>query len=152
MVIYRCYSIIKPETPIKIYINENVFKLFVNDTGLLAKIIDLKKHEIFELDNNIYNGIIAENYVATQLTFNEIPLYYWLSGNEAEIDFIVELKDGVIPIEVKSGNNKKAKSLKVYMEKYNPQYGIRVSSGDFSYDARTKIKEIPLYAVFCIKY
>lgn len=112
----------------------------------------MQKSNLFDDKNNIFKGIIAENYVATQLIFNDILLYYWLSGNDAEIDFIVELKDGVIPIEVKSGNNKKAKSLKIYMEKYNPKYGIRVSLGDFSYDSRTKIKEIPLYAVFCIKY
>lgn len=150
--ILRCYLVSLPEEPIKVYSNTDTFKLFTSDCGLLAQLTNLQKSNLFDDKNRIFKGIIAENYVATQLIFNDILLYYWLSGNEAEIDFIVELKDGVIPIEVKSGNNKKAKSLKTYMEKYNPEYGIRVSLGDFSYDARTKIKEIPLYAVFCIKY
>lgn len=89
--------------------------------------------------------------IYAQLRCNDLKLYYWNSNNTAEVDFILDLDDGIIPVEVKAGGNTKAKSLKIYIDKYNPKYGIRISQNDFSYDGRTKIKEIPLYAVFCIK-
>ena len=58
--------------------------------------------------------------------------------------------DGIIPIEVKSSDNTKSKSLTVYKEKYNPKYCIRISTKDFGYNPDTKIMSVPLYAVFCI--
>lgn len=96
----------------------------------------------------IFKGALAENYVATQLRANKIPLYYWSYGNKAEIDFIISTNDGIIPVEVKASENTQAKSLKVYMEKYKPNYGIRISAKNF--DFTNNIKSIPLYAVFCI--
>ena len=57
--------------------------------------------------------------------------------------------DGIIPVEVKSADNVKSKSLKVYVEKYNPKYSIRISTKDFGFE--NNIKSVPLYAVFCIK-
>ena len=60
-------------------------------------------------------------------------------------------KDGIIPLEVKASDNVQSKSLNVYIEKYKPEYSIRMSSKNFGYDDEKKIKSIPLYAIFCLK-
>ena len=73
-----------------------------------------------------------------------ISKYYWNSKNKAEIDFLLYNKDGIIPVEVKAGDNTQSKSLKVYKEKYKPKYAIRISTKNFGY--RNNIKSIPLYA------
>ena len=119
------------------------------DYGILLSMLKIKYNDII-LDKLLqYKGIIAENYVATQLVANEIPLIYWQSGNKAKIDFLIYNDDGIIPIEVKANDNIISKSLNVYMEKYKPKYAIRVSSKNFGYE--NNIKSIPLYAVFLIK-
>ena len=111
--------------------------------------LQVKYNDII-LDNLLqYKGIIAENYVATQLVVNSNNLMYWESGNQAEVDFILYNDDGIIPVEVKANNNTKSKSLKLYMEKYNPKYSIRISTKNFGYT--NNIKSIPLYAAFLIK-
>ena len=96
-----------------------------------------------------YQGIIAENYVATQLLINNHTLMYWESGNQAEIDFILYTDDGLIPVEVKANDNVGSQSLKVYMKRYNPSYAIRISAKNFGFI--NNIKSVPLYATFCIK-
>ena len=83
------------------------------------------------------------------IALDKISLYYWNSKNKAEIDFLLYNKDGIIPVEVKAGDNTQSKSLKVYKEKYKPKYAIRISTKNFGY--RNNIKSIPLYAAFCIK-
>ena len=80
---------------------------------------------------------------------NNIPLYYWNSGNKAEVDFLLYNKDGIIPVEVKARDNTQSKSLNIYREKYNPKYSIRISTKNFGFV--NDIKSIPLYATFCIK-
>ena len=105
----------------------------------------------FVRDNiSLYKGVIAENYVANQLLINGFELYYWKSTATAEVDFLLYTNDGVIPVEVKASDNTQSKSLKLYMEKYKPKYAIRISTKDFGYNPETKIKSIPLYAVFLI--
>ena len=77
-------------------------------------------------------------------------LYYWTSDRNAEIDFaLYSDEDGIIPIEVKSGNNVKSASLKMYLEEFKPKYGIRFSTRNFGFE--NNIKSIPLYAAFWIK-
>ena len=96
-----------------------------------------------------YKGIIAENYVATQLLSNKQNLMYWESGNQAEVDFILYNDDGLIPIEVKANDNVNSQSLKIYMKRYNPKYAIRISTKNFGFE--NNIKSVPLYATFLIK-
>lgn len=96
-----------------------------------------------------YKGIIAENYVATQLLVNNNSLIYWESGNQAEVDFVLYNDDGIIPVEVKADDNVRSQSLKIYMNRYKPKYAIRISTKNFGF--ANNIKSIPLYAVFLIK-
>ena len=91
---------------------------------------------------------MAENYVNVQLTINSYHTYYWESERGAEIDFIIQRDGQLIPIEVKSADNTKAKSLKVYMDTYKPAYAIKLSAKNFGFEDNKKI--VPLYAAFCI--
>ena len=72
----------------------------------------------------------------------------WESDNTAEVDFLIQKDSHVIPVECKAGNNVKAKSMMVYMEKYEPAYAIRISTRNFG--MVNGIKSVPLYSVFCI--
>ena len=111
--------------------------------------LQIKYNDIL-LDNLlIYKGIIAENYVATQLISSNHNLIYWESNNTAEIDFVLYNDDGIIPIEVKANDNIRSKSLNAYIKKFNPKYGIRISTKNFGFE--NNIKSIPLYAVYLIK-
>ena len=131
------------------FINEDHFKLYLSDVGILINLLKIRYNDIILDRLLIYKGIIAENYVATQLLVNKNPLIYWESGNQAEIDFILYNNDGIIPVEVKADDNVGSKSLKIYMNRYNPSYAIRISTKNFGFV--NNIKSIPLYATFLIK-
>ena len=147
--VLKCSILNKVEIPPLGFIIEDHFKLYLSDVGILLNMLQIKYSDIL-LDNLlIYKGIITENYVATQLVANKIPLIYWESGNEAEVDFILYNDDGIIPIEVKSNDNITSKSLNVFMKRYNPKYAIRISTKNFGNE--NHIKSIPLYATFLIK-
>ena len=150
--VLKVNSVTLPEKPLKGFENIDVFKLFLSDVGILNNLLNINLNDILNDNLGLYKGIIAENFVANELTANNIPLYYWKSKEKAEIDFLIETSDyGIIPIEVKSSENTKSKSLKVYNELYKPKYMIRISSKDFGYNPSTKIKSVPLYATFLIK-
>ena len=97
----------------------------------------------------MYKGEITENYVANQLMFNNIDLYYWATASSSKIDFIIYNEDGIIPIEVKASDNTKSKSLNEYIKRFKPKYAIRISSKNFGFE--NGIKSVPLYATFLIK-
>ena len=99
-------------------------------------------------DINEFKGGMAENYANNQLVMNGYRTYYWESDRGAEVDFIIQRAGKLIPIEVKSADNTKAKSLRVYMETYKPEYAIKLSAKNFAFEDNKKI--VPLYAAFCI--
>lgn len=147
--IYKSNLIKNIQIPLKGFIDENCFKLYFSDVGLLTSLLGVKYNDII-LDNlEIYKGIITENYVATQFVSNKNDLYYWSSSNRAKIDFILYNDDGIIPVEVNASKNIKSKSLNMYIEKFKPKYSIRISNKNFGFE--NGIKSVPLYATFCIK-
>ena len=147
--IYKCNLLKSIQIPPKAYADEEYFKLYLSDVGLLTSLLEIQYNDIL-LDNSfLYKGNIAENYVATQLVRNGLSLYYWKSNSDAEIDFILYNEDGLIPIEVKASDNITSKSLNSYMKQYNPKYAIRISSKNFGFE--NNIKSVPLYAVFLVK-
>lgn len=148
--ILKCESVTLPEIPLKGFVNNDVFKFYLSDVGILCNLLKLKTQDIVSDNISLYKGIIAENFVANQLICNGFDLFYWKSSATAEVDFLLYTADGIIPVEVKAGENTQSKSLKVYMEKYKAKYAIRISTKDFGYDPKTKIKSIPLYATFLI--
>lgn len=146
----KSYQVSLPEIPLRGFVKDNYFKLFLNDVGILNSVLELSYADIM-LDNvSLYKGVISENYVANQLLCNGFSLYYWQSKATSEVDFLIYTKDGIIPIEVKSGDAVKSKSLNVYMEKFQPKYSVRISTRNFGYNESKRIKSVPLYAVFCI--
>lgn len=148
--ILQAFCLSKPGIPPKLYEQEDIFKLYINDVGILNNLLEIKYADIL-MDNLSENkGIISENYVATSLVTKGYKLYYWSSDYEAEVDFVIYTDDGLIPIEVKYGDNTQSKSLNTYIEKYNPKYSIKISTKNFGYNSEKKIKTVPLYATFLI--
>ena len=146
--IHKSTILNKVEIPPLAFIISDHFKLYLSDVGILINMLQIKYSDII-LDNLLqYKGIIAENYVATQLIANDTPLIYWESGNQAEVDFVLYNNDGIIPIEVKASDNIGSQSLNTYMKRYNPKYAIRISTKNFGF--ANGIKSVPLYATFCI--
>ena len=147
--IYKCNLLKTVQIPPKAYCDEEYFKLYISDVGLLTALLEIKYNDIL-LDNDFtYKGNIAENYVAQTFVRNGISLYYWKSKSDAEIDFILYNEDGLIPVEVKASNNVISKSLNSYIKQYEPKYSIRISSKNFGFE--NNIKSVPLYAAFLIK-
>lgn len=150
-IIIKSNLVTLPEIPLKGFVDDDVFKLFLNDVGILNNILEIKYADILTDNISLYKGAITENYVANQLLYGGYSLYYWQSNGKAEIDFLLYTNDGIIPVEVKAGDTVQSKSLNVYIDKFNPKYAIRISTRNFGFDKNKKIKSIPLYAVFCIK-
>lgn len=147
--VYRVNKITKPDLPITAYEDFNSFKLFVLDVGLLGAMTDLQANTIID-GNRIFEefkGAIAEQYVLQQFkTIKDLPVFYWSNEtSRAEIDFVIQIKSDVVPVEVKAERNLQAKSLKVYMEKFKPNYAIRTSMAD--YKKTDNLIDLPLYVI-----
>lgn len=142
------YKIKKPEIPLKVYIDEDMFKLYLSDVGLLTSISEIKYPDIILEKTFEFKGAITENYIAQELISKDTSLYYWTYGRNAEVDFMIYNEDGIIPVEVKSGSSVKSTSLNLYMRENKPKYAIRISSKNFGFE--NNIKSVPLYAVFLI--
>lgn len=147
----QLYRLEQIKLPLNSYKSLDDFKFYMNDVGLCSASQDILIDDIL-FDNpefNDFKGGLTENYVNNQLIINKHSCFYWTSGNTAEIDFITRLGINIIPIEVKSSDNTRSRSLNEYINKYSPEYSIRISSKNFGFE--NNIESIPLYAVFCIK-
>ena len=149
-IVSQVYKVEQIEKPLENYRDIDAFKIYVSDLGLLCAKKDLAANDILYMveEINDFKGGMAENYVNVQLTINGYRTYYWESERGAEIDFIIQRDGQLIPIEVKSADNTKAKSLRVYMDTYKPAYAIKLSAKNFGCEGNKKI--VPLYAAFCI--
>lgn len=149
-IVSQVYKVEQIKKPLENYRDIDAFKIYVSDLGLLCAKKDLAADDIlYETPEiNDFKGGMAENYVNVQLSINGYRTYYWQSERGAEIDFIIQRSGKLIPIEVKSADNTKAKSLKVYMDVYKPAYAIKLSARNFGFEDDKKI--VPLYAAFCI--
>lgn len=136
--------------PLAVYEQIDSFKIYYSDVGLLCFKSGILPQDILinSLISDKARGLLAENYIAEQLVIQGYRLNYWESDGKAEVDFVIRQKDTVIPIEVKSADNVRARSLKIFVEKYRPTYSIRISSKNFGFE--NEIKSIPLYAIFCL--
>ena len=149
-IVSQVYKVEQIKKPLENYRDIDAFKIYVSDLGLLCAKKDLAANDILYMveEINDFKGGMAENYVNVQLTINGYHTYYWESERGAEIDFIIQRDGQLIPIEVKSADNTRAKSLKVYMDTYKPAYAIKLSTKNFGFEDNKKI--VPLYAAFCI--
>ena len=149
-IVSKVYKVEQIKKPLENYRDIDAFKIYVSDLGLLCAKKDLAANDILYMveDINDFKGGMAENYVNVQLAINGYKRYYWESERGAEIDFVIQRNDNLIPIEVKSADNTRAKSLMVYMKTYKPAYAIKLSAKNFAFEDNKKV--VPLYAAFCI--
>jgi hypothetical protein len=129
--IYRINNISKPGMPLNAYSNPNAFKVYACDCGLLRRLALLPPSAILDNTSNYteFKGAMAENAVLQSLMTvmgNSTPKY-WTSGNKAEVEFVVQWENEIIPIEVKAEGNISGRSLAIYYNKYNPKHRIRFS-------------------------
>lgn len=143
----KCQSVTSPKSPLKAYAEDN-FKIYLSDIGLLRVLSKININEIITNKNMLYKGVFIENYVAENLYSKYRELYYWILGNEYEVDFLINVDGDIIPIEVKASDNTTSKSLNYYIKRYKPKYSIRLSTKNFG--EANGIKSIPLYASFLI--
>ncbi len=143
--INRVVNISKIEYPLNAFDILGQFKLYFFDTGLLKNMAGLDNGEILLDTAYQFKGPLIENYVLQQIKneFTVPPHYY--SNKNGELDFLIQDKTNIIPIEVKAGNNKKATSFKKYIKEKNPTVAIRYSTMGYRKDG--EITNIPLYLV-----
>ena len=147
--IHKVHRVKAPNLPLKAYEDLKAFKLFVLDVGLLSCMVRLNQSVLVK-DNQLFKefkGALTEQYVLQQLiTLKDIDTYYWTNdrGN-AEIDFLIDTGEKVVPIEVKAETNLKAKSLKSYYEKFNPTISVRTAMLD--YKREDWLINIPLWGI-----
>ena len=149
-IVSQVYKVEQIRKPLENYRDIDAFKIYVSDLGLLCAKKDIVANDVLYMveELNDFKGGMVENYVNVQLTINGYNTYYWKTERGAEIDFIIQREGKLIPIEVKSADNTRAKSLKIYMDKYKPDYAIKLSTKNFAFEDDKKI--VPLYAAFCI--
>lgn len=144
--VHRVHAISKPGLPLAAYEEHGAFKVYAFDTGILRRLSRLSAG-VYAEGNRMFTefkGALTENYILQSLLaqFNETP-FYWTSGNKAEVDFIIQYKNQIFPIEVKSDENIKSRSLALYHQKFNPALRIRYSLK--STDRQENLLNIPLF-------
>ena len=147
--IHKVHRVAKPALPLKAYLELDAFKIFLVDIGLLIAMTDLDAQVIID-GNRIFTefkGALTEQYILQQLISEVgiVPYYYSTSNSKGEIDFLVQGKTSIIPIEVKAEENLHAKSLRAFCEKYHPKYAVRTSMSD--YREQEWMVNIPLYNI-----
>ena len=149
-IVSRIYRVDDVKKPLENYKDIDAFKIYLSDVGLLCAQEKLFPNDIIyenpELD--AFKGGMTENYVNSQLAANGYRPYYFEIEAKTEIDFLIEKEGKTIPIEVKSSEHTRSKSLNYFIDKYHPDYAIRVSTKNFGNE--NGIVSVPLYAVFCI--
>lgn len=145
--ILKCSSVKVPKSPLKAY-QEDSFKIYLSDIGLLRVLSRLTSNEIILNKNMLYKGVLAENYVAETLYSKNRELYYWQLNSMYEVDFLINVDGDIIPIEVKASDNTTSKSLNYYVQRFKPKYSIRISTKNFGFS--NGIKSVPLYAAHLI--
>ena len=146
--VLKCNLTNRNESPLKAFIDETKFKIYLSDTGLLRALANIDYREILSDNHSMFKGALTENYVICNLYPNFKELYYY-TFQQFEIDFLIKINGDIIPIEVKAETNTKSRSLIEYITKYHPKYAIRLSLKNFGFE--NNIKSIPLYAIFCIE-
>lgn len=148
--IIKCMKINRPIIPIKTYADYDVFKLYLLDIGLLNAMANISQHILLNKNQILieFKGALTEQFVCQELKLNH-ELFYWTAENAtAEIDFIIQNGQEIKPIEVKAEENLKAKSLKVFVEKFENKNAIRTSMS--KYRKENWLENLPLYALMTV--
>ncbi len=139
----------KPGLPLRAYEDAGAFKLFLSDVGLLAAMSGLDARTLLDGDRVFeeFKGALTEQYVLQQLlAHGNLQVHYWSSERgSSELDFVVQANSSVVPVEVKAAENLKAKSMKIYRDKFSPRLCVRTSMSDFRDEGW--LVNIPLYGI-----
>ena len=145
--IYKIYNIKKPSFPLCAYNDLNAFKIYLNDVGLLRRMTNLDSKIVVQ-GNKLYEefkGSLTENYCLQMLSFLYESNINYFTFDKYEIDFLIQTKNEILPIEVKAGQAISSPSLKKYNEKYNPKYMIRFSMKNLNLN--NNILNVPLFMI-----
>lgn len=153
--IYRLELVDKPEIPLSFCADATYFKVYMSDVGLLRRKSGVSYKTIIEGSENYkkFKGALTENFVMTELLSIGMKPYFWRSGNTAEVDFVVEENNQIIPIEAKAEISTKAKSYRQFCKKYKPEKGFKFSMkniGDNTVES-TLTYSLPLYLIWKIR-
>ena len=149
--VYKVTKIEKPSVPLSAYADQTFFKLYLSDVGLLRKLANLSAGYILQKNDEFkeFKGAMTENYVLCEMSnLYECDWFYWKSDNTAEVDFVLQYDVNIIPVEVKSERNNKAKSLAEYRKKYNPKISVKTSMNNVD---GAEVRQIPLYLLWQMK-
>ena len=147
-IVIRSNKISKIKSPLSSCKEKDSFKLYANDEGLLYTMLHLNKKQLL-IDEKI-KEVLYENHLASTLSDGGYTLYYYQSEGKAEVNFVVQNRNGqIIPIELTTRSNSKAKSLAVLMKKFTIIQAYRITENNFS--TKKEIRYIPVYAAFCLK-
>lgn len=146
--VYKVTRVNKSSWPIEAYAIWDDFKLYLHDCGLLGAMALLPPAIILD-ENRLFTefkGILSEQFAVQQLVSQNLPLYYWRPQNaEAEVDFLLPLKNQIIPLEIKSSENVRSRSLSVYAKTYEPKICVRASL--LPYRHQQWLENIPLFSL-----
>jgi predicted AAA+ superfamily ATPase len=142
--IHKVSHLSAPELPLSAYASPDIFKVYSLDIGLLAAQSGVSAKMIFD-GSGVYTefkGSLAEQFALQELKHHHRRLFYW-TGTKSEIDFVIQTDEDIVPVEVKSGENLNAKSLRAYRDKYNPSRAYKLSL--LPYRANAVVVNLPLY-------
>ena len=144
---YRSYKITTVKSPLSSCKEVDSFKLYYPDDGLLYAALHLTKKQLL-MDENL-KEVLYENHIAKTLVEGGFSLYYYQSDGKAEVNFVVQNRNGhIIPIELTTKTNSKAKSLSVFMKKFTFPQAYRITENNFA--IKKDVRYIPIYATFCL--
>lgn len=145
--VYRSYKITTVKSPLSSCRETDSFKLYFPDDGLLFSMMHLTLKNL--LSNEKVKETLYENNIAKTLVEAGYALYYYQSEGKAEVNFVIQNRMGtIIPLEIATRTNSKAKSLSVFMKKFTVTQAYRITENNFS--TKKDIRYIPIYAVFCL--
>ncbi|GHU51260.1 ATPase [Clostridia bacterium] len=147
--VHKVHRVTAPSLPLKAYEDLKAFKLFLVDVGLLSCMTRLRQDVLLDRNDLFkeFKGALTEQYVLQQLkTLHDIEPYYWTNErNTAEVDFLMDTGNAVVPLEVKAEVNLQSKSLKAFVDKFHPPVSVRSSMTD--YKREDWLLNLPLYAI-----
>ncbi len=145
--VYKICNVSAPRIPLKSYQDDGAFKLFAVDVGLLGAMSSLDSESVVE-GNRIFTefkGAVTEQYALQELILHHEPFYFAKANSQLEIDFLLQEKGNVIPIEVKAEENLRARSLRQFVADFSPKDAYRLSMSN--YRQEDWMTNIPLYAI-----
>lgn len=145
--VYRSFKVKNIKSPLSSCKDKESFKLYLPDDGLLFSMLHLNFKQF--VSDELLKETMYENHVAKTLVEAGYPLYYYQSDGKAEVNFVIQNRMGkIIPIEIITKTNSKAKSLSVFMKKYEVEEAYRITENNFQ--TKKEVRYIPIYATFCL--